>query len=194
MHKGHMECPYILDKVKRNKRLPAVLNRDEIIKILDQIKNNKHYCMIGLMYAGGLRVSEVVKLRIQDLLPEQLQLYVRRSKGHKDRISLLSDKLLSGLDHIIKNRAGKELLFLTQQNKKYTVRTIQAIFEKAMKKSGIQKKATCHTLRHSFATHLIESGTNVKAVKNLLGHKSVKTTMVYIHLADTFTKDIVSPL
>ena len=107
---------------------------------------------------------------------------------------MFSDKLLDDLKAIIENRKPEEYLFLSIYNKKYSIRTVQQILEKAYSKTGINKKATCHTLRHSFATHLKESGVDLKSIQELLGHKSIKTTTIYIHLANPKCREIKSPL
>lgn len=129
-----------------------------------------------------MRVSEVVNLKI------------RNTKGHKDRFTLLSEKSVKDIRTLIEGRDGNNYIFLTLYNKKYTVRTVQMIFTNALKKTNLQKKPTCHTFRHCFATHLVESGTDIKTVKTLLGHKSIKTTMIYVNPADPITQQILSPL
>ena len=188
------DCPYKLDRVKNRKRLPDILTKEEILEILNVITNEKHRLIISFLYASGLRVSEVVNLKIKDLNLSALSLKIRNSKGHKDRFTLLSEKSLEKIKELIKGRDANDYIFLTLYNKKYTVRTVQMIFTHALQKSGIQKKPTCHTLRHCFETHLVEAGTDIKSVKTLLGHKSIKTTMVYVNLADPVSRNIRSPL
>ena len=188
------ECPYKLDHIRSRKRLPDILSREEVLEILNMIENKKHQLIISILYGSGLRVSEVCRIRIKDINFSNLSLKIRDSKGNKDRITLLSEKYANGLKQITKGRGANEYVFKTMSNKKYSVRTVQKIFENALIKSSIQKSPTCHTLRHCFATHLIEAGVDIKTVKNLLGHKSVKTTMIYINLADPISKRIKSPL
>ena len=188
------DCPYKLDRVRGRKRLPDILTKDEVLAIINVISNEKHRLIITFLYASGLRVSEVVNLKIKDLNFSNLSLKIRNTKGHKDRFTLLSEKSVGEIIKLIEGRDGNEYIFLTLYNKKYTIRTVQMIFTTALKKSNLQKKPTCHTLRHCFATHLVESGTDIKSVKTLLGHKSVKTTMVYVNLADPVSKRIKSPL
>ena len=172
------ECPYKLNKTRRRKRLPGILNREEILAILSHIRNKKHYLMIALMYAGGLRVSEVVNLKVKDIDLKALTIHIRNSKHHKDRLTVFSDKLRDDLAALVKDRKPEEYLFLAIYNKKYSIRTVQQILEKSHLKTKINKKATCHTLRHSFATHLKEKGVDLKTLQALLGHKSIKTTTV----------------
>lgn len=187
-------CPYSLSKVRQRKRLPDILSRDEIITLLSCISNTNHRMMIGMLYGSGLRVSEVCSIRVKDLDILRLKLKIRDSKGNKDRITLLSSELVPDLEDLVRERKAEDFLFLTQSKTKYSVRTIQKVFSRALRKSKILKSPTCHTLRHSFATHLVENGVDIKTVKQLLGHKSVKTTMIYIKLADIRTRDLVSPL
>ncbi|MBN1696682.1 MAG: tyrosine-type recombinase/integrase [Spirochaetales bacterium] len=187
------DCPYNLDKIRRIKRLPVVLANTEICEILANIKNHKHYAIIATLYSSGLRVSEVVNIKVKDLDLQNLMLSIRRSKQNKDRITIISEKLVDSYQSLVKNRKANDYLFTTNKGKKYTVRTVQAILKNAVSKSDIKKAPTCHTLRHSFATHLMENGTDVKSIKNLLGHKNIKTTMIYLHIADFSKKRIKSP-
>lgn len=150
--------------------------------------------MISMLYGSGLRVSEVCVLKIKDIDFYKKKLKIRNSKGNKDRITLLSSMLLEDLHKITKGRRGEDFIFITQSGNKYSIRTVQKIFSNALVKSRIQKSSTCHTLRHSFATHLVEDGVDIKTVKGLLGHKSIKTTMVYVQLADPLTSELQSPL
>jgi len=149
---------------------------------------------MAVLYAGGLRVSEVAKLKIQDLDFDNLRVTIRNSKAHKDRITLLSDKILDDLKKLTNNKHYSDYLFETRYKRRYSIRTIQSIMTKAHKLSGIQKKIKCHTLRHSFATHIVENGEDIRTVQKLLGHKSIKTTMIYLHLADIRKRNIKSPL
>ena len=151
------ECPYIMEKVKKRKRLPTILNRNEIMSILNCIKNAKHKLIISMLYGSGLRVSEVTKIQICDVDLYKRLLLIKTSKGQKDRYTIISSKLLNDLYKSISGRNAKEYLFKTISDHKYSTRTIQIIFQKALAKSRIKKKATCHTLRHSFATHLLNN-------------------------------------
>ncbi len=187
-------CPYKLDRVRTRKRLPDILSREEVLKLLGNIENKKHQLIISLLYGSGLRVSEVCRIKIRDINFNDLSLKIRDSKGNKDRITLLSEKYSESLRQLTAGRNASDYVFRTISGKKYSVRTVQKIFENALNKSLIQKSATCHTLRHCFATHLIEAGIDIKTVKDLLGHKSVKTTMIYINLADPVSKRVKSPL
>jgi integrase/recombinase XerD len=188
------ECPYVLHKVRSRKRLPVVLSKEEILKILDHIQNKKHHVMISLLYASGLRISEVAALKMGDIDVSRLSIHVRDSKQNKDRLTVVSDSLVPVLDGFIHDTKPRDCLFCTVSNTKYQTRTIQQIFSKALLCSGIKKHATCHTLRHSFASHLVENGTSIPVVQQLLGHASIKTTVVYVHIADPIASKVKSPL
>jgi integrase/recombinase XerD len=190
----HKDCPYVLDKNRRIKDLPSVLNKEDIITIINTISNVRHRTMIAMLYGSGLRISEVVNLKIRDVDFVTATVKIRRGKGYKDRYTLLSPTLIDPLKYLIEDRPPGEFLFKTLLGKKYSTRTIQVIFQKACQSSGLKIKATCHTLRHSFATHLMENGTNVKKIMELMGHSSVSTTMVYLHLAESRISQIKSPL
>lgn len=188
------ECPYKLKMVRTKKRLPQVLSKNDIQTILSIITNKKHKLIISIMYGSGLRVSEVTNIKIGNIDLENKLLTIKNSKNKKDRITPISGKIITEIKEIIVDRTTKDYLFKTQQNKKYPTRTIQKIFENALKKSGIHKNATCHTLRHSFATHLLESGVDIRSIQKILGHTSIKTTMIYLHIADYKTHRVESPL
>lgn len=187
----------ILDELrhpKRNKSLPDILSRSEIIVLLNTIENEKHKIMIASLYGSGLRVGELVQIKVKDLDFIKNRITIRKGKGRKDRIVIISKQLLPALRKMTENKDKLEYLFKPQYGKKYSKRTAQHIFSVALKKSGIKKHATCHTLRHSFATHLLENGNNIVNIQKLLGHKNVNTTMIYTKLAKNNLDDIDSPL
>jgi len=183
---------------KNPKKLPEVLSKDEIKKIIESIKNPKHSFMIMLMYSAGLRVSELLNLKVKDLELDKGYGYIRNGKGRKDRLIILSKKLIPGLKRIIELQGLNEndLIFKSNRNKKYSQRTIQQIIKKAAIKAEINrwKGVHPHTLRHSFATHLIENGYDVTNVQTLLGHKSPETTLIYTHIASPNLINAKSPL
>ena len=183
-------------KRKSKKRLPQVLNKSEIEKILYSIFNLRHRLMITLMYCSGLRVSEVVKLKVTDLDTENLTLTIRSGKGGKDRISVLSETVIEALNELMRGKSANEYLFTPhgKSGKHIHVRTVQTIFARALEESKVKKKASCHSLRHSFATHLLEGGVDLRFIQKLLGHASVKTTTVYTHVSRPVIKKIKSPL
>lgn len=179
---------------KRSQRLPVVLSRGEIQRLLLAIPNAKHRLMVALAYSAGLRVSEVVNLRVGDLeLPEKM-IHLKESKGKKDRITLVSEKLVPDLERLIYKRQGSEILFESQNGGKLSTRMLQAIFASALKTVGILKPATFHSLRHSFATHLLENGTDVRYVQEFLGHANIRTTQLYTHVTRPVLQGVQSPL
>ncbi len=146
-------------------------------------------CLYGL----GLRVSEVVNLKVSDLDFDRNVVKISSAKGNKQRYVMLPKKLKSDLESYIELEKPEKYLFSGRKNK-YTIKSIQKIFESAMKKAKIKKKASCHTLRHSFATHLLEKGVDIRYIQNLLGHSRLQTTQIYTHVADSKLKNIQSPL
>lgn len=150
--------------------------------------------MIELMYAAGLRVSEIVKLRVQDVNLEELTLFVRGGKGKKDRLTVFSESLKDALRRQMEGRKVKELLFPSERGGGLTPRTVQKVFDTAIKTSGVRKHATCHSLRHSFATHLLEAGVDIRYIQNLLGHARLETTSVYTKVRNPNLLKIRSPL
>jgi len=172
-------------------KLPVVLTKEELKKLFDAVENEKHKLMLQLMYSGGLRVSELINLKIEDLNLAEGYGFVRKGKGSKDRIFIIAEKLKPKLIDSVSNRNG--LLFESNRKEKYNIRTLQEIIKKAARKTGMKKNIHPHTLRHSFATHLIENGYALTAVQSLLGHKSPETTMVYVHTANIKRLDVKSP-
>lgn len=180
--------------LKKNLRLPVVLSRREIEKTLSASTNAKHRLILGLSYGAGLRVSEIVGLKVKDLDLNELVIHLKMSKGRKDRITVIPNRLKSHLQNLIAGKSMDEYVFGSQRGGPLTTRTAQQIFTQALKKSGIKKPATFHSLRHSFATHLLENGVDVRYVQELLGHKSIQTTQVYTKVTNPKLKNIKSPL
>jgi len=179
---------------KTSSKSPVVLSRGEIQLILGEILNQKHNLMIALAYAAGLRVSEVTNLKIGDLNLAELTIHIKGAKGNKDRITILPEKLTPQLARIIAGRNLNDFVFGSERGGKLTERTAQKVFEKALKKAGIQKDATFHCLRHSFATHLLENGVDVRYVQELLGHANIRTTQIYTKVTNPMLRNIKSPL
>ncbi|MFA6161511.1 MAG: tyrosine-type recombinase/integrase [Patescibacteria group bacterium] len=179
---------------KRTKRLPVVLSKSEVLKVIDVIDNPKHRMMVALAYGAGLRVSEVVKLRIGDLNLEELTIHLKQAKGNKDRITVLPTSLVDDLRRLTIDRLSGDFVFASERGGRLTERTAQIIFERALKSAGIGRGATFHSLRHSFATHLLENGVDVRYVQELLGHQNIRTTQIYTHITNPAMRRIVSPL
>lgn len=179
----------------KDKKLPVVLSREEVARIFSAIDNIKHKAPLMLIYSAGLRVSEVVKLELEDIDRKRRLIHIRVAKGRKDRYTLLSDVALNILRNYWKEYQPKKWLFSgIRLERRISTRTVQAIFEQAKFKAGITKEVSVHSLRHSFATHLLERGTDLRYIQELLGHKSSKTTEIYTHVSNRDLRKIQSPL
>ncbi len=173
--------------------LPKVLSKEDIKKIIDSISNLKHKTIISLIYSAGLRRRELINMKIIDIDSKRKIITVNNSKGNKDRIVGLSEKILQMLIKYYKKEKPKEYLFEGQNGGKYSATSIQKIFKKAKIKSGKNIKGGVHLLRHSFATHLHESGIDIRTIQEILGHKSTKTTEIYTHVSTKSIKNVKSP-
>lgn len=182
-----------IERPRRSLILPNILSADEVKKILTASHNLKHRTMLSLIYSAGLRRSELINLKLVDVDSGRMTLHIRQSKGKKDRVLPLSSKILELLREYYKVYKPKEYLFEGQYGGMYGRRSIQLVFNNALRKSGIKKKATLHTLRHSNATHLLEAGTDLRYIQELLGHKSSKTTEIYTHVSQTKLQNIRNP-
>jgi len=179
---------------KRNKKLPIVLSHAEIKEIITATKNSKYKLMISLGYACGMRVSEVTALQVADLDIDELVVHIKNAKGKKDRISVLPEKLQNDLRNIIAGKDADNFVFGSNRGGKLTTTSLQKMFRKSLAKTNIKKPATFHSLRHSFATHLLENGTDVRYVQELLGHSNIRTTQIYTQVTNPKLKNIKSPL
>jgi len=179
---------------KRSNKIPVVLSRDEIKRIIGTIANKKHSLMVSLAYAAGLRVSEVINLKVKDVDLDELTIHLKDAKGKKDRITIFPENLKSGIIGFLENKKGSDNVFQSERGGKLTERSAQKIFENGLKNTGIKKDATFHSLRHSFATHLLENGVDVRYVQELLGHANIRTTQLYTKATNPSLKRIKSPL
>lgn len=177
----------------KERKLPIVLSKNEVSLFFSRLKNKKNLAIFSTIYSAGLRISEVINLKIQDIDSERMIIYIRGGKGMRDRTTILSIELVGLLREYYKKYKPKTWLFEITNNKQYNPRTIQKIFHQAFKQTGINKKATVHTLRHSFATHLLENGEDIRYIQKLLGHKNLKTTEIYTHVTLKAMKEIKSP-
>lgn len=176
---------------KKDRKLPEVLSKDEVRKLIDSADNTKSRLVISLLYSSGLRVSELVNLKVEDLnLPENTG-WVRRGKGAKDRLFSLSNTLGTDITEYLQGRENK---FVFSKEKPLTTRNIQKIIAGTKRRAQINKKVTPHTLRHSFATHLLEQGTDIRVIQTMLGHSSLNTTQVYTHVSSDQIKKVKNPL
>jgi site-specific recombinase XerD len=199
LYRNHFEMPIKLKDLRGPKislRLPVVLSKEEIKRIFDAISNEKHKLIFMIIYSGGLRVSEAANLRIDDIDSHQMRIRVRQGKGRKDRYTLLSEGVLASLREYWKHSRPTTWLFpnRSDKNKPLSTSTIQNLFKASCMKAGIQKQASVHTLRHSFATHLLDEGANLFTIQKLLGHRNIQNTLIYLHLQQNFTRQIKSPI
>lgn len=185
---------YYIDRPKIGKKLPFVFTEAEVALLLNTVNNIKHRCILLCIYSAGLRISELVNLRLNDILSRQNCIHIRDAKGKKDRYTLLSEKLLIALRTYYQQYRPSYWLFEGPTAGQYSKTSIQKIFKRALKASGITQPATVHTLRHSFATHLLERGVNLRYIQTLLGHNSSKTTEIYTHISNKNLAKISSPL
>jgi integrase/recombinase XerD len=177
---------------KKEKRLPEVLTREEVSKLLNSAETRKSRLILSLLYSSGLRVSELVNLKPQDINFNENIGWVRAGKGSKDRMFTLSPNLAGELREYLKKKENTKYLF--SQDEPLTTRNVQKIVKHVRHRSDIQKKITPHTLRHSFATHLLEAGTDIRMIQALLGHSSLNTTQLYTHVSSDQIKKIQNPL
>lgn len=185
---------YALERPLKETKLPKVLSQEEVIAILRSADNLKHRTMLWLIYAAGLRRSELINLRINDIDSNRMVVNIRGGKGKKDRITLLSEKVLVLLRDYFRRYRPRVWLFEGALGEPYSASSLQKVFSAALRKSGVRKEATLHTLRHSFATHLLENGTDIRYIQALLGHNSSKTTEIYTHVTTKAFGKIRSPL
>ena len=177
---------------KKERKLPEVLTKTEISRLLDATNNKKSKLIISLLYSSGLRVSEAINMKISDLELKEKIGWVRAGKGKKDRLFILSEKLVGELETFLQDRNPTEILFPGKKGK-MTSRNIQKIISKAAKRAEISKRVSPHTLRHSYGTHLLEAGVDIRKIQMLLGHSQLSTTQLYTQVSTEELKKIKSP-
>ena len=183
-----------IQRPRREKRLPNVLSKQEIKAILEAPTNLKHRALLSLIYACGLRRSEVLNLTLKDVLSDRNLLFIRQSKGKKDRVVPISHKIIEMLRDYYKAFKPKTWLFEGQYTgEQYSERSLQLVLKQALQKAGNKKPVSLHWLRHSYATHLLESGTDLRYIQELLGHSSSRTTEIYTHVSTQNLQQIRSP-
>ena len=183
-----------LSKVRRGRYLPTVLSREEARRLIHAARNPKHRAILILLYSAGLRVGEAVRLRIPDIDSERMVIHVRGAKGQKDRIVMLADAALEALRSYWRYHRPEKWLFPGERRDRHlNTRAVQRMVTDTARRAGIRKRVTPHTLRHTFATHLLENGTDLRYIQRLLGHKKSTTTEIYTHVADRDLARIKSP-
>ena len=193
-HVEGREKSFIELRPRKEKRLPKVLSVDEVRRLLAAVENLKHRCILMIIYGGGLRLSEVCNLRIADIHSDRMQIFIHGGKGKKDRYTTLSHRALAELREYFKEYRPQYWLFEGQTGGQYSPRSVQMILRRAVDRSGVNPFATVHTLRHSYATHLMENGVSLRHIQDLMGHESSLTTEIYTHVSAKEKRRIVSPL
>ena len=185
---------YSIEQPIKEEKLPVVLSKEEVTRMLGKLINIKHKCIVSLLYSSGLRLNELIHLKIVDIDSDRMLIRVESGKGKKDRYTLLSQSLLIDLRNYFKEHRPKKFLFEGLMGNKYSSSSVQNIVKRTAQWAQIRKRVSPHTLRHSFATHLLENGTDLRYIQNLLGHSSSKTTEIYTHVASNVLRGIESPL
>ena len=185
---------YTIERPRSEKTLPTVLSTDEVKRILQQVDNLKHKMLLMIAYSAGLRISELLNIRIEDIDSKRKCIKIIQSKGKKDRYTVLSEKVLPLLREYYTHYKPRVYLFEGDAGSKYSHTSVEAILHRAVAKAGIKKRVTMHTLRHSFATHLLEQGTDIRYIQSLLGHEDARTTQIYTHITTKGFEQIKSPL
>lgn len=186
-----------IPRPKKPQQLPQFFNQDEIAAIINSVKNKKHKVMLMQAYSAGLRVSEVVSIKTYEIDSKRMTILISQAKGKKDRVASLSPVLLVMLrEYALEYKPDKKGYLFEGQSKRlpYSTRSLQEIMQAAKKKAGIIRPGSIHSLRHSFATHLIDKGTDVTMIQKILGHNDIKTTLRYLHTSNRDLLKIISPL
>ena len=184
-----------LERPRKGRTLPTILSVREVDSMFRSIKNLKHLSLLYVIYGGGLRLAEVLNLRVQDIIWDRNQIHIKSGKGNKDRMVMLSQILKELLQRYFNDYKPQYWLFEGADKKsKYTASSVQKMVKTAAYKAGISRKVTPHTLRHCFATHLMDNGTDTRYIQELLGHKDIRTTLIYTHVTTSSIKSIESPL
>lgn len=191
---GHERQFFEISRPKKVEKLPTVLSLQEVQRILKATQHLKHKAMLATLYSAGLRMGELLNLKIGDIDSDGMRIWVREGKGVKDRLTVLSPMLLKLLRLYYQKYRPKCYLFEGPGGQPYSGSSVRKVLQRAVQLAGIQKKVRPHTLRHSFATHLLENGTNLRYIQTLLGHTSAKTTEIYTHVSTKALEEIKSPL
>jgi integrase/recombinase XerD len=185
---------YRITRPRKESKLPTVLTKAEVQDMFQKTKNLKHKCILMAIYSGGLRRSELINLKVEDIDSQRMLIKICGAKGKKDRYTLLSERLLKELRNYYKIYKPRQWLFEGSEGGPYSATSIERIFRAAVDRARIKKHVTPHSLRHSFATHLLEQGTNLRYIQELMGHSSTKTTQIYTRVASNALMKIRNPL
>lgn len=182
-----------IERPRREKKLPVVLSMEEVKRMIELTPSLRHKTLMSLIYSGGFRLAEALNLKVEDIDSTRMLIHIKGAKGRKDRYTLLSQRVLLLLREYYSIYNPKVYLFEMKGGTCYAKRSVQSVVKDAAKRAGIQKHITPHSLRHSFATHLLENGTDLRYIQNLLGHSSPKTTMIYTHVSELAVQKIRNP-
>ncbi|MEX6625292.1 tyrosine-type recombinase/integrase [Tenacibaculum salmonis] len=185
---------FVLERPKRSKKLPSILSQQEVVTLLRVTKNLKHRAILALLYSAGLRISELINLELLHIDIARRQLFIQNGKGRKDRYVILADSFLPLLQNYISTYVPKRFFVESPSGTKYSASSVRKFLHTSTRLAGIKKNVTPHTLRHSYATHLLENGIGLRHIQELLGHSKPETTMIYTHVAKKDLLDIKSPL
>ena len=191
---GRSKTFYDIDRPRKEKKLPIVLSQKEAKDLIDRAYNLKHKAIVVLLYSCGMRVGELINLKIEDIDSERMLISIRNAKGFKDRTVPLHPSSLNLLRQYFKKFRPREYLLNGQNGVKYSATSVRAVIRRSSKSAGIKKNVTPHTLRHSYATHLLESGVDLRIIQTILGHNSVKTTEIYTHVSKKHIANVYNPL
>ena len=184
---------YFIDRPIKDKKLPIVLSKEEVQCLFNQLYNLKHKTILVLIYSCGLRISELINLKINDIDTQRMLIQIRNSKGNKDRQVQLAEQIHQLIKRYNNEYKPKQFLFNGLNSYQYSTASIQKIIKRAAIKAGIRKNVTPHTLRHSFATHLLEDGIDIRYIQTILGHSNIQTTQIYTHVSSRHLKNIKNP-
>ena len=184
---------YFIDRPIKDKKLPIVLSKEEVQSLFNQVYNLKHKTILVLIYSCGLRISELINLKINDIDTQRMLIQIRNSKGNKDRQVQLAEQIHQLIKRYNNEYNPKQFLFNGLNSFKYSTASIQKIIKRAAIKADIRKNVTPHTLRHSFATHLLEDGIDIRYIQTILGHSNIQTTQIYTHVSSRHLKNIKNP-
>ena len=184
---------YSIERPRPEHKLPKVISKEEVAEMIRRTENIKHRCIISVLYSAGLRRGELLNLKLNDIDGKRMLITVRAAKGNKDRVTILSPFVLEELRNYFKEYRPKEFLFEGQNRKQYSAESVGSIIKASAMRAKIKKRVTPHMLRHSFATHLLEDGADLRYIQSLLGHSSSKTTEIYTQVTLNHVKNIQSP-
>jgi len=191
---GREKLFFNIPRPKKHLILPKTIHQKDIKKMFTITTNLKHNTILKLCYGMGLRLSEIINLKVSDIDSRNMQVFIEKSKGKKDRYVNLPQSILDQLRMYYKVYRPKKFLFEGQDGGQYSARSVQKVFKNALQKAGINKQVGIHSLRHSYATHLLEQGTDIRFIQELLGHNNIKTTLIYTDVTDNSIRNVRSPL